>query len=332
MRFEAQLDGFLARLRVNDALSPNTLRAYEADIRACMAYLSSRGCDELRTVTLDDLRLWLAHEARTHARSTMARKTVAVRRFFDDAQTSGMLGSNPAETLQTPKIPSVLPSMLTEAEAKRLLDGLDHEADLATEHERAARPTEGAEATKRALTLRDAAMLELLYATGMRVGELASLDDTDVDFEQRTVRVTGKGSKQRVIPFGAPAAHALDVWLTLGRPSILHRRRADHGSRNAPASASGHAPTPLFVGAHGRRIGERQARQAVHRRAGQAGVPDISPHALRHSSATHMLDGGADLREVQEMLGHASLSTTQRYTHVSIEQLRRRYDQAFPRA
>lgn len=159
-------------------------------------------------------------------------------------------------------------------------------------------------------------MMELLYATGIRVGELVGIDIADIDFVQRTVRVTGKGDKQRVVPFGAPAACALDQWLQAGRPALASDR-------------SGEA---LFLGRRGGRVDQRIVRQVVHREARKAGVPDISPHALRHSAATHMLDGGADLREVQEMLGHASLRTTQRYTHVSMEQLKQRYRQAFPRA
>ncbi|HAH52866.1 MAG TPA: recombinase XerC, partial [Bifidobacterium sp.] len=160
------------------------------------------------------------------------------------------------------------------------------------------------------------AMLELLYATGMRVGELTGLDVGDVAFSNRTAKVTGKGDKQRVIPFGAPAARALERWLEDGRPRL----------------ANGRSGGALFLGARGGRIDQRIVRRTVHEYAHDAGVPDISPHALRHSAATHMLDGGADLREVQEMLGHSSLKTTQRYTHVSIEQLKARYAQAFPRA
>lgn len=159
-------------------------------------------------------------------------------------------------------------------------------------------------------------MLELLYATGMRVAELVGLDVPDVVFSNRTVKVTGKGNKQRVMPFGAPAQKAIRRWLDDGRPLLV-------GEQSAAA---------LFLGRQGKRIDQRMVRRVVHECARDAGVPDISPHALRHSAATHMLDGGADLREVQELLGHSSLKTTQRYTHVSIEQLKARYGQAFPRA
>ena len=338
--YDAPLDAYLGFLKANRGLSGNTLRAYGTDVGECLHLLALRGATGLNAVRIDDLRLWMAHESRGHARSSMARKTVAVRGFFRYCYEHGLTASDPAAGLMTPKIPATLPAVLTEAQAARLADSADEEA--------AQRPGEGggADATPKAtdakatdadrsvgeglgagqrresapaaeaLLLRDAAIVELLYATGIRVAELAGLDVTDVDFSRRTVRVTGKGNKQRVVPFGAPAAAALERWL---------------GAQGRPLLADG-GQTALFVGARGGRINPRIARGVVHAEARHAGVPDISPHALRHSAATHMLDGGADLREVQEMLGHASLATTQRYTHVSIEQLKRRYDQAFPRA
>ena len=192
-------------------------------------------------------------------------------------------------------------------------------------------------------------MLELLYATGMRVGELVLLSLNDVNFENHTVKVTGKGNKQRVIPFGIPAAHALQEWLSAyGRGELVkvdcfdNFSNKDYGdvielnkkNRNHESSLeiNDTAEKALFVGARGKRIDQRVVREVVHRMAALAHVPDISPHSLRHSAATHMLNGGADLREVQELLGHSSLTTTQRYTHVSIEALKKRYSQAFPRA
>ena len=191
-----------------------------------------------------------------------------------------------------------------------------------------------------ALFLRNDAIIELLYATGIRVAELAGLDLADIDFSSRTLRVTGKGNKQRVVPFGVPACRALDRWLAEGRGLLTARHQA--GNARSAGSGDRHkadgkgsvqdAGEAVFLGEQGRRINQRQVRDVVHRLAHQAGVPDISPHALRHSAATHLLDGGADLREVQEMLGHSSLATTQRYTHVSMEQLTRKYEQAFPRA
>jgi integrase/recombinase XerC len=167
------------------------------------------------------------------------------------------------------------------------------------------------------LGLRDVAMLELLYATGIRVGELVGLDLDDVDRERNVVRVFGKGRKERTVPFGRPAAQALDFWLRLGRPQLR-------------AEGAGAA---LFLGARGRRIDQRAVRTLVHRRIAEVpGAPDIGPHGLRHTAATHLLEGGADLRSVQELLGHASLATTQLYTHVTTDRLRRAYQQAHPRA
>jgi integrase/recombinase XerC len=165
--------------------------------------------------------------------------------------------------------------------------------------------------------LRDVAMVELLYATGVRVGELCSLDVDDVDAGRRMVRVLGKGNKERVVPFGVPAAEAMEAWLTRGRPRL----------------SSGHSPPAAFLGRRGGRVNQRQVRQVVHLALERIeGAPSLGPHGLRHSAATHLLDGGADLRSVQELLGHATLTTTQLYTHVSVERLRTSYRQAHPRA
>lgn len=339
-QIEAVIDEFLHDLRVNRAASDNTLKAYRIDVLDCLVTMNIDGLEALDRVNVDDLRAWMSSEsARGYARSSMARRTVAVRGFFRWAQAQGLIDSDPAALLMTPKIPSVLPAVLTEAQAKTLMD--DADAYTARGSAGAARegrqqgPQQGQRRSERggqqpecqrhqtggspadhAIAVRDAAMMELLYATGIRVGELVGIDIADIDFAQRTVRVTGKGDKQRVVPFGAPAARALGQWLQAGRPALA-------GDRSGEA---------LFLGRRGGRVDQRIVRQVVHREARKAGVPDISPHALRHSAATHMLDGGADLREVQEMLGHASLRTTQRYTHVSMEQLKQRYRQAFPRA
>jgi integrase/recombinase XerC len=167
-----------------------------------------------------------------------------------------------------------------------------------------------------ATAVRDRAVLELLYATGIRVGELVGLDLNDIDRERRVIRVLGKGDKERTVPLGLPAAQALDDWCAAGRPVL---------AGSAAASA-------LFVGARGRRVDPRTVRRLVHARLAAAGAPDLGPHGLRHSAATHLLEGGADLRSVQELLGHASLATTQIYTHVSVERLRASYDRAHPRA
>lgn len=322
----AVIDEFLHDLRVNRAASDNTLKAYRIDVLDCLTTMHIDSIEALDMVSVDDLRAWMSSDnARGYAHSSMARRTVAVRGFFRWAQDKALIDTDPAAMLMTPKIPSVLPAVLTETQAKALMDDADAHAEqgsaVATEqgHPGQGRPQGQAAASSsadRALAIRDAAMMELLYATGIRVGELVGINIVDIDFAQRTVRVTGKGDKQRVVPFGASAARAVDQWLRVGRPVLVTEQ-------------SGEA---LFLGRRGGRIDQRIVRRVVHGQARDAGVPDISPHALRHSAATHMLDGGADLREVQEMLGHASLRTTQRYTHVSMEQLKQRYRQAFPRA
>lgn len=325
MAFDGSLDAYRTFLKANKGLSANTLKAYLADVAGCLGTLAARGVEDLREITIDDLRGWMASESRTHARSSMARKTVAVRSFFSWAYDHEMIPTDPAAMLMTPKIPTALPTVLTEAQAERLMDDVDVEAG---EKEKDPRTGEK-DPRPLAVRLRDAAILETLYATGIRVAELVGLDLNDIDFSNRTMRVTGKGNKQRVVPFGAPAARVLERWIDEGRPELLAGARPDRPVRSPRAAAPVDA---LFLGVRGGRIDQRVVREVVHRESRRAGVPDIGPHALRHSAATHLLDGGADLREVQELLGHASLGTTQRYTHVSIEQLKSRYTQAFPRA
>ena len=315
-RFEDALADYLGYLKANRGLSENTRRAYGQDVRECLQALELRGVHDLGEVTIGDLRSCLASASRTHARSSMARATVSVRGFFGWACEHGRIPSDPSAMLMTPKIPDTLPDVLNAVQAGRLLDDTERRCvdEAADDSDRD--DDDDDDESGHAVRLRDAAMLELLYATGVRVAELVGLDIGDVGFDNRTVRVTGKGNKQRVVPFGVPACRALERWLRQGRPALARERSGD----------------ALFLGVRGGRIDPRTVRRVVHERAQAAGVPDISPHALRHSAATHLLDGGADLREVQEMLGHSSLKTTQRYTHVSMEQLKRRYAQAFPRA
>lgn len=220
--------------------------------------------DGLDGVTLSDLRMWMGEESHHVSKSSLARKTIAIRRFFAWALEHGVLTHNPASALKTPKLPQTLPAVLNEPQAGALMDEADAEAARRDDDPHA-----------RALALRDCAMLEVLYATGIRVAELVSMDLGSVHYGNRTIIVTGKGDKQRVVPFGVPAQHALEQWTEQGRPCLMTPR-------------SGNA---LFLGARGARIDQRVVRGVVHREAARAGVPDISPHALRHSAATHMLDG-----------------------------------------
>lgn len=334
-------------LRANKGLGEATLRAYGADVLQCLEWCSSNGFCDLRAVSTSVLRQWMYWLNKNHARSSLARKVVAVRGFFAWAKHVGLISANPAQILSTPKIANELPTVLDEAQAQKLLDYADNCADncadnfaqdsteqSSTQKKPRAQKSQASERKENtpqkspkkspqehAIALRNAAILELLYATGMRVGELTSLNVQDVDFENHTVKVTGKGNKQRVVPFGVPAANACKEWLEHGRNVLLENQAANSTSSQA-----------LFLGARAKRIDQRIVRSIVHAAAAAANVPDVAPHALRHSAATHMLNGGADLREVQELLGHSSLNTTQRYTHVSIQALKQRYSQAFPRA
>ncbi|WP_092867068.1 tyrosine recombinase XerC [Quadrisphaera sp. DSM 44207] len=294
------VEEFLAHLSLERGRAANTARAYRADLQHLRAWLAGQGLD-LPDLDLSALRAWLGEQAGAGtARSTLARRTSTVRSFTAWAARTGRLPVDPSLRLRAPAANRTLPTVLRADQAARMLDVA---AERATDDD--------------PVRLRDRAAVELLYATGIRVGELVGLDVDDVDLERRTARVMGKGSKERVVPFGLPAARAVTAWLDSGRPRL---------------AAPGSGPA-LLLGARGRRWDQRQVRDVVHRllAAMQDGV-DAAPHALRHSAATHLLDGGADLRSVQEMLGHASLATTQVYTHVSVERLRRSFQQAHPRA
>lgn len=290
---------FGAHLEAARGMSPHTVRAYCGDVRHVLAFAARRGVgwDEM---DLSMLRSWLASMvAGRLSRATIARRGAAVRAFYGWAAQEGIVDHDPALRLVTAQPGPTLPSALGVGTARRLLD--------------AARDLAG---TADPVAVRDWAVLEVLYGTGVRVGELVSADVDDVDSGGRLLRVLGKGSKERVVPFGVPAARALDQWLTGGRRALA-----------GPASGSA-----LFLGARGGRMDQRQVRTVVHRAAAAAGVEDIGPHALRHTAATHLLTGGSDLRSVQEILGHATLATTQRYTHVTADRLRLSYLQAHPRA
>lgn len=291
-------------LRLGRRMSSHTVAAYLGDFHSLMEFLSL-GIDatpeQLReALTQRAVRSWLAQTlADGGARSTIARHTAAIRNFTAWAMREGILASDPAALLSSPRADQRLPSPLDESDARALLNAARDEATVGG-----------------ASQIRNWAILELTYACGLRVSEVCGLDISSLNREALTVRVLGKGNKERVVPYGPPAADALDHWLVRGRPQLAGER-------------SGHA---LFLGDKGGRIDPRIVRSMVHKMAARAGVHDIAPHGLRHSTATHLLQGGADLRAVQEMLGHSSLSTTQRYTHVDTARLSAIYQRAHPRA
>jgi integrase/recombinase XerC len=282
-------------------LAPHTVRAYLSDVAGLLEHAGRLGISDVTALDLRTLRSWLARQQVTgRSRTTLARRATAVRVFTAWLARTGRIPVDIGASLRSPKPHQALPPVLRQDEARELIDAATRLADDGS-------PT----------GLRDVAMLELLYATGVRVGELVGLDIDDVDRSRNVVRVFGKGRKERTVPFGNPAAAAVDAWLQRGRPRLV-----------VPGAGAA-----LFVGTRGRRIDQRAVRTLVHRRiADVEGAPDIGPHGLRHTAATHLLEGGADLRSVQELLGHASLATTQLYTHVSTDRLRQAYRQAHPRA
>lgn len=296
----AEYGRHLSRVR---RLSPHTVRAYLADLHDL-----ERALDDppVSAVDIDALRdwIWQASE-RGDARSTLARRTATARGFFAWTTETGITSADPALRLASPKRARTLPHVATAATVAEILDDLRAAAEDGDP-----------------LLLRDHAVLEVLYGTGIRVAELCGLDIDDVDSGYGTARVVGKGDRERVVPVGAPALRALQTYLVRGRPVLAARTADTTRTRGA-----------LFLGARGARLGPRTVYDLVATRLGPAlGTTSVGPHALRHSAATHLLDGGADLRAVQEILGHASLGTTQIYTHVSTERLTASYRQAHPRA
>lgn len=281
-------------------LQDNTLRAYSSDLTHLTEYLKSKGSPDLDQLSTRDLRGWLAEmRAGGAARSTLRRRVCSVRRFTEWATLVGYLESDPAAQLVNSSAEQTLPHVLSQEQAAALMQiaAADGDTDPAA--------------------LCDWAMVELLYASGLRVSELCGLNMADLDSRRLVAMVIGKGDRQRSVPYGKPAARAVDQWLTVGRPQWV-------GSKSGAA---------VLLGPRGGRINPRRVRERLARLI--LLVPDaprIAPHGLRHSAATHMLEGGADLRSVQEMLGHSSLATTQVYTHVTAERLRSSYERAHPRA
>lgn len=294
------LQRFAMYVELEQGRSVNTVKAYRKDIEGLLDFAQERGCEQLGDIGIAELRGWLAAQRASGLTSTtMARRATAARMFFAWAASAGAIDHDPAAALVVPKVAKRLPSILNQSQAATVLDRAVLRAD-----------------DDDPVHIRDVAILEVLYGTGIRVGELVGLDVTDIDSRRRTLRVLGKGNKERVVPFGEVAERALEKYLKRSRPHL-----ASEGSGAA-----------LFLGSRGRRVDQRIVRTMVHEVLVGLGVPDLSPHGLRHSAATHLIEGGADIRMVQELLGHASLATTQLYTHVSTERLRSVYEQAHPRA
>ncbi len=293
---------FLGYLRDQRNYSPATIRAYRSDLRQLGGFLAARSAAlaaDLSRVDTIAVRAWIAwlHQE-GESRASIARKLACVRSFFSWLVREGRVAANPARPVRAPKLERKLPRLLSEREVERLLESIE----VATLKGK-----------------RDRAILELLYATGMRVGEMIALDLEGVDLSERVIIVRGKGRKERQVLFGSRAEQAIRDWLAA--------RRAEKGP------AAGRGTDALFVNTRGARLSDRSVRKILEARLRECALKRrISPHGLRHSFATHLLDRGADLRAIQELLGHASLSTTQRYTHVSTEQMLRVYRQAHPRA
>jgi integrase/recombinase XerC len=296
--FAGVRERYLDHLTFERGLSEHTVRAYAGDVSSLFEHAVRMQCEDVSDLTIGVLRSWLARlHSQGASRATLARRASSARVFTGWAVRDGLLAADPGVLLASPKSRRTLPEVIRVDEATAVM--------------RAA----GEDKSPRGL--RNAAIVELLYATGARVSELCGLDVDDLDPGRHTVRLLGKGAKERTVPLGEPAAAAVGAWLARGRPRMV---TADSG----PA---------LLLGSRGARIDPRAARQVVHDRLSAVdGVADLGPHGLRHTAATHLLEGGADLRSVQELLGHATLATTQIYTHVSIERLRATYERAHPRA
>lgn len=349
----ATVDDYLDHVRAERGYSPNTVAAYRSDLTELGLFLNARARGsvdragrggtgstgtahavdsepdaQLAQLDLSALRDWLwAATERGLARATIARRAASARGFCAWATRRGLLPADPAARLRAPRAQRTLPRVLTQDAVAAVLDRLESRAALGEP-----------------LAARDSAIIELLYASGLRVSELVGLDVESVDRGRRTVRVIGKGSRERVVPYGAPAAKAIDRYLDRARPAILAAARAaadEHAEQDPVRPMGERVATPArppatnaaFLGARGGRLGVRTVYQLVAGLLTEIpGTGPSGPHALRHTAATHLLDGGADLRAVQEFLGHASLGTTQIYTHVSAERLKQTYRTAHPRA
>lgn len=295
------LASYREHLRLDRNLSENSIRAYIADLESLLEHINKLGVTEFKDLTIDHLRSWLANlQTRGAARSSLSRRTVSIKAFTYWGAKNGWLSRDIGKQLQSPK------------PQRRLPDILDIEGAITTLDSLAVRVSEEGSSA----AIRDRAIVETLYASGIRVSELSGLNLSDIDFSRNTLRVLGKGNKERTVPIGIPAAKALTEWLA-ARNSMVNEKSGD----------------AVFVGARGKRIDQRTVREIVYvALEALGGKVKMGPHGLRHSAATHLLEGGADLRTVQEILGHSSLATTQIYTHVSQDRLKQAYEQAHPRA
>jgi integrase/recombinase XerC len=300
---QVQISGFLARLAIERRAATRTVETYGRDLWTLHAFVREQAlAPDARQLDLIALRRFLATFVAHNSAATIARKVAALRSFFRDLQRRGEVADNPAASLRLPRVRRPLPKFLSVEVASEVIETPD---------------ANGAEG---GLALRDRAMLELLYGAGLRVSELVGLNLGNLELSERTARVLGKGSKERLVPYGVPCATALSRYLSV------------RGALRSPRTGV-QDPDAVFLGRWGRRLTSRQVQNLV-RRYGVlgGGRPDLHPHALRHSCATHLLDAGADLRGIQELLGHASLSTTQRYTHVSLDRMLEVYERAHPLA
>ena len=299
----AYLHEFLQHLKYERNVSPHTLRNYASDLEQFRDHLLSiekREDIDVKEIDRLTIREWMSSLYADHKTTSIARKLASLRTFFQFLIREGKAESNPAKLVATPRIERKLPNHLSMEDAVRFIETPDTNTDLGR---------------------RDRAILEFLYATGIRVGELTGIDLNDIDLRERMVRVMGKRKRERIVPFGEPAAHAVVIYLEETRDRFLN---------NSPVARRGNA---LFLNYQGTRITTRSVGRMIDKYIKQCvSIHNISPHSLRHTFATHLLDNGADLRDIQELLGHARLSTTQIYTQVSMEKMIEVYDRAHPKA
>jgi site-specific recombinase XerD len=314
------LDRFLLSLRAKDA-SEHTLRSYATAVGAYLDWLAERGAD-WRTPARGDLRAYLARLVGSGARTSVSQRLAAIRSFHRFAARAGLAAGDPWGSIATPRLPRRLPRVLELDQIERLLAAVDEDERAAIAGRAIHDGRRSPSSVAGAIAQRDRALVEVAYAAGLRISELASADLSNLELGRGQIRVLGKGRKERIGLLGRPAVAAVEAYLNEARPQLLARRRAP-----------GQEPDAIFLNQDGVPLGVRGLRYRIDRLCRIAGLPEgVSPHTLRHSFATHLLDGGADLRVVQELLGHESLATTQVYTHVSAARLRAAYVDAHPRA